>query len=511
MAPPQLMALLHAHLPYVADGPEQDWLFEAMAETYVPLLATLERMQGHCRGPLLALSFSPVLCEMLAADQTHARLGAYLDERIAAAGAAVASAGSAEEAGAARFYVGLYERTQTRAASLTHRGLLGAFRDLEAGGVVELLTTAATHALLPLLANSQSVRAQLATAREAHQRHFGKPPRGLWLPECGYAPGLEEAAAAEGFDYLFLAGHGVLDADPRPQCGPFAPVVLPNRVAAFPLDADSGQRVWNRHAGYPGSPWYREFHRDLGFERARPRRRGIGLHRVTGDVPLHEKAWYDPQHATDQARLDAGDFVRYVQEQAHALAGELGVAPLVTVAFDAELFGHWWLEGVDFLEAVLRGLSEPDDAVSLATPSEFLARAGRLQRVQPAASTWGRGGYFATWLDPSNDWIYPLLHRAEERLIELANGHNTPDALLRRALNQAARELMLAQSSDWPFMMSQGDKGEYAARRIRQHLDRFESLAQQISSAAVDVPGLRGLEAKDTVFPQLDYRLWATR
>lgn len=519
--PNALAIVLHAHLPLLTGEPERDWLFEAMAETYVPLLEALEGLAETNQGPLLALSLSPTLCAMLADEATATGFVEYLDARIALADQTARAAPDSSTSEAARFHAEFYLHVRELFDRKCSRQLLSRFARLRDSGHVELLTTAATHAILPLASTDGAIHAQIAIACVEHERHFGHRPRGFWLPECAYRPGIEEFLAREGIDYFVVAAHAVLHATPKPASGPLLPVLCPNRLAAFPIDIESAKQVWCRNEGYPGHASYREFHRDIGFDapyhEIKPflhedglrRSLGVRCFRVTGDVPLGAKLPYEPQSAYAQAREHAGDFVQARSQQHHQAASDLGVDPLLLVAYDAELFGHWWFEGVHFLKEVLNLASAPASSITLTTPDQYLQNAGQLQQVQPATSSWGEGGYFDRWLSPANDWIYPELHEAEATMAHFAACFPMATEPVTRALRHMARELLLAQSSDWAFMISQGDTSDYGAQRTRLHLARFAELAEHLQADSVDTERLALLERDYTLFPNIDHRLWA--
>jgi 1,4-alpha-glucan branching enzyme len=197
-------------------------------------------------------------------------------------------------------------------------------------------------------------------------------------------------------------------------------------------------------------------------------------------------------------------------KQVERLATHMDRPPLIVSPYDAELFGHWWFEGPVFLGDVLRQLHFDQNVIETITPERYLERHPTNQRVVPADSSWGLKGFNEQWLNESNAWIWPHLHAAGERMVELARKHaSASDPLVRRALNQAARELMLAQSSDWPFIMSTGTTTAYATRRFNDHIIRFDELYQELEEGRLDADSLRKLESEDNLFPDIDYRIYA--
>jgi 1,4-alpha-glucan branching enzyme len=312
--------------------------------------------------------------------------------------------------------------------------------------------------------------------------------------------------------------------DPRPKYGVFAPVRCPNGVAVFARDLETSQQVWSSIVGYPGHHEYREFYRDIGWDapleyllphlHAGGERRHLGLkyHRITGkDVPQPDKLPYDPVAARERAAGDAGDFVWKRINQARDLHRLLGRPPLVCSPYDAELYGHWWFEGPQFLDFVFRKLHWDQDEVAAISPGDFLDSGTPIQIQRPSQSSWGEDGYFKVWLNDANSWMYPHQQAAEERMTALANKHIEPEPLMLRALNQAARELLLAQSSDWAFQIYQGTTVEYATRRFRTHIRRFNHLAHEIDEGSFDLEKLDEIENRDTIFPEIDYRVFASR
>jgi 1,4-alpha-glucan branching enzyme len=305
-------------------------------------------------------------------------------------------------------------------------------------------------------------------------------------------------------------------------------------VAVFGRDAASSRQVWNAHVGYPGDPVYREFYRDIGFdlehdyiapyvhESGLRLATGIKYHRVTGrDVGLGEKAPWEPGVALERAAHHGDDFVGKLRDQALAARARLGSGappPLVVAPYDAELFGHWWHEGPAFLDRVMRRLAGDPDGVRPTTPSAYLAACPPSHRMQPAFSSWGEGGYAGPWLNHATQWIYPMVHAAGDRAMALARRHaGTDDPLLRRALNQMARELFLAQASDWAFMIHMGTNGDYPRRRVTGHVEAAERLARQVQagseagdgSGAIDAEALTTLEECDNLFPTLRFETLA--
>jgi 1,4-alpha-glucan branching enzyme len=520
-----LILVLHAHLPYVRHPEherflEEDWLFEALTESYIPLLAMMERLADDGVPFRLTLSLSPTLISMLEDELLQERYLRHLDRLSGLAEREMErTSGLPRLAPLADFYSRMIAKRREQFEGRYGRRLLPAFRALRDAGFVELLCGTATHAYLPLLRlEPAAVRAQVRAGAAYCAAKQGRAARGIWLAECGYYPGLDAVLREEGLDYFFLETHGLEHASPRPADVPYVPVRCPSGLVAFGRDQPVSRLIWSAQEGYPGDPDYREFYRDIGFElppshlgdclhEGRPGNTGFKYHRVTGATEAKEP--YEPATAARKARQHAADFVFKLRGRMSYLEGRMVRAPLVVAPFDAELFGHWWFEGPLFLEAVLRALAAGGEVV-MTTPSAYLEGARGLPEAQPAASSWGAEGYNAVWLGPENDWVWPRLHQAAEVMRSLAAMRDA-GTLIRRALDQALRSLMLAQASDWPFLMHTNTAANYARGRVEQHLGSFFYLAQAIGRGDVDPERLAAIEELDGVLPGcVDHRMFGT-
>jgi 1,4-alpha-glucan branching enzyme len=524
MPPAAVALLLHAHLPFVRhpeheDFLEERWLYEAITETYIPLLEMLDALDRDRVRARLTLSLSPSLLAMLADPLLRARYLRHLDRLVE-----LAEKEERRTRNDGRFhrlaemYLARFYRARAVFLDEWQRDLISAFRAYQERGVVEVITCAATHGLLPLLRLTPgAVRAQIEVAVAEYRRFFGRAPAGFWLPECAYEPGLDVELARAGIRWFVVDTHGLAHATPRPVYGAYAPVLCDSGVAAFARDPDSSKQVWSAEEGYPGDFWYRDFYRDVGFDLdygyVRPylpptgERIHLGLkyHRITGKTDHKEP--YEPDRARAQLEAHATHFVDARRRQTEWLGRAMDRPPIVVCPYDAELFGHWWFEGPTWLELVLRRLATTP-GLQARTPSDDLTEHPTLQRAMPAASTWGWKGHHEVWLSERNDWIYRHLHASAERLHALCRRHPSADERTRRALTQALRELFLAQASDWAFMMSRETTAQYAERRTREHLGRCQRLCAEVEDGNVDDLRLAALEDGDNLFPTLDYRVF---
>jgi 1,4-alpha-glucan branching enzyme len=519
-----LALVLHAHLPYVRhpeheDFLEEDWLYEAITETYLPLLEVLWKLVEDCVPFQLTMSLTPPLCHMLRDPLLQERYARYLGRSIALAHRECERNQGHEPLGeVSRFYLDRLLRMQSAYELRWKRDLVSAFGQLQELGVLEIITCAATHGFLPLMENSrESVRAQILIACDHYREMFGRSPRGIWLPECAYVSSLDSILSEANLRWFIVDSHGLMFGSPRPRYAIYAPCFTPAGPAVFARDRDSSRQVWSAEEGYPGDPAYRDFYRDIGLElsldylkdflpQEQTRRfTGLKYHRVTGRTS--EKEWYRRDWAMGAADHHAGHFMASRATQISNLKERMNLPPIVVSPFDAELFGHWWFEGPEFLNFFIRKAVYDQKEFRLATPSEYLGKQPTLQLAVPSSSSWGHKGYWEVWLDDSNSWIYPHLHTAARRMTESARANACgPSPLIERALRQMARELLLAQSSDWAFLMKTGTARNYASKRTKDHVLRFTRLYDQVRGGTVDEPFLSNCEWRDNVFPNLDWR-----
>ncbi len=554
--------ILHAHLPFVRHPEypeflEEDWLYEAITEVYLPLIFIFQSLHEAGVKPRLAMNVSPPLCEMLADEMLQTRYTAHLENLIELAKKELhrTKSESVNFHDVAKMYVENLTASLDLWNNRYKRNLINAFRELHDEGVIEIITCGATHGFLPLISTPEARRAQIQIAVANYKKHFGAQPRGIWLPECAYEPGVEDLLKDAGIEYFISDTHAILYGDPRPRYGVHAPVVCPNGVAVFARDVETSQQVWSAEIGYPGNAVYREFYRDIGWdapiEYLKPHlhedgnRRHLGLkyHRITGrDVPQNHKEPYIPALAREKAAENAAHFIGERIKQAHKLRETFeGHPPLVVSPYDAELYGHWWYEGPQFIDFFFKKLHFDQTEIQPITPGDFLDSGLPIQIQKPTASSWGEAGYYKVWLNENNSWMYPYQHDAERRMTAFADKFKVQSSKFKvaesgqetssnlepgtlnfeprvRVLNQLARELLLAQSSDWAFQIYQGTTVEYSTRRFQSHIHRFNLLANMLDSLSTldsrlsteSLDLLTEIESRDNIFPEIDYRIYCS-
>ncbi len=512
-----LAIVLHAHLPYVrSEEPgslEEDWFFQALVECYLPLLGTLEKAsKAKDQTPKITIGLSPTLLSLLEDEVLKNRFEEWVAIRLEVLNTLETNCR------AAQIYLKDHLKRQLKSWKSCEGDLIGRFKKLQASEVIDILTCAATHGYLPLLReNPEAVIAQLKTAVREHQRIFVTAPMGIWLPECAYYEGLDELMAEAGLRYAVLDGHGLLNAEPRPRYGLYAPICTKRGVAFFGRDSESTLPVWSARDGYPGNPNYREFHRDLGWDLSienlkkigiqEKRPLGIKLFKISSkNTSLADKEEYDPKAAKESVEKDAENYLKDRKKQLIKLENSMQIEPLLIAPFDAELFGHWWFEGPIFLSNIF--MKSKNEGIKLITLKEALQVTSKIQLCNPSPSSWGQGGFHDYWLDKSNAWIVHEWSKAGREMVSICS-KNLIDKSNIKVINQAGRELLLSQSSDWSFILKAGTTTELARERINLHLKRFWMLINTIKdNKIINQKTLKEIEREDSIFPLISPIDW---
>ncbi len=544
--PTDFIFTLHSHLPYVLHHGRwphgSDWICEAALDTYLPLLEVLRGLAADDVAAPVTIGFTPILANQLTSPVFVSEMETFFDQRIKACDEAPASLAATGDSHLLPL-VGFWRERLSRLRDLFHSiggDLVGAFRTLEAAGRIEIISSAATHGYLPLLARDESIRLQLAVGVSEHRRIFGRSPKGCWLPECAYRPrgpwepwptaprtgvrrGIEEHLADAGYQFFFVDAHLAaagrplgLSGDPAGDPSVHTPLrsviegeplrspyrayrVAHGSVAAYVRDPRASMQVWSRFEGYPGDEWYMEFHKMRWPG-------GLKLWRVTGPgVDLGEKQPYNPEAAAGKARDHANHFAHLLEGIA---AGQSQNRESVVVApFDTELFGHWWFEGPKFLEHVYRAAAGKREVIQPVTGSKHLEAHPPRAAIRLPWGSWGANGDSSMWLSDQTAWTWERLWPLEQSFWDVAPAALASPAA-RPVLAQAARELLLAQSSDWQFIISTGAAADYAEKRFREHCEETEKLIAALG------PGREGelessqklaaeLYERDHVFPNV--------
>lgn len=520
--------ILEAHLPFVKEYRSEDnlsqagnegWFFEAVSETYLPLLEVLDRLENDRVSFRLGLSISPLLCHMLGDEHLLKKYLAHTDKQIEFGKQELERASRAANGSDLKKLVEMqYNKLLDRRITFTERygaNILKAIDSYRRKGKIELLASCATNAFLPFISyNAESTQAQFEVAVSGYRRHFGACPQGFWLPQLGWTPELEPFLSAYNFSYTVVDSHALLFGNSSPKKGCFYPVRTPGGTFIMARDYHSVQEI----ESIASDSIYMDNNRDAGYELA-PENIGLflsadGERRRTGYKywSKNENALYNPKAASDRVMEYARSYLEKTVARLEEASKHMKEAPLSLYAHNADHFGRFWNEGPQFIEAIFRMASGYRDFQFLC-PSEYICKQdlASLQISMPEFSSWGENGYAETWLDASNDWIYRHLARSMERMTELAERFPDDTGLKERALNQAAKEILLAQSSDWPALLYRQDSTEYARSQAENALRNFTTIYEALGSNYISTEWLTNLERRHNFFPNINYRIFCRK
>jgi len=478
-----IVLVLHAHLPYIRIPHhwfplEELWLYQTMSECYIPLLRVFDRLDTEQVSFHLTVSLSPTLMQMLSDRYYQDRYRSWVKTMMRLL-EHIPKDDTAEQKKSRTFYRNFLNETLDY-FEMNKGDLLRCFKNHADSGNLTLITTAATHALLPAYrSQAELVDTQVSMGMEVFKKHFGASPEGFWMPEMAYYTGLDNILLENGIKYTFCDTRAVyLNGNP-PQSGHFAPSISPSSLVFFPRDPVLSMAVWSAQHGYPGDYRYREFHHDYmytlpdeileseGIDRIPA---GLKLYAITGETM--EKNWYNPEAARQQARAHAKDFMDKIHQRTAEIKDRIN-QPVFILPFDMELFGHWWFEGPVFIEELCRQASTSPSA-RMQSPGQ-LADDNNLLSFTPAESSWGGGGLFSTWYPPQLGWLYPKIH---DIYYKLKSGTGDIPAIIRE---QLLREICLAQASDWVFMIANGHTPDFAMNRLHDYIHAAEHLSDQLA------------------------------
>jgi 1,4-alpha-glucan branching enzyme len=515
------MFVLHSHLPYVRKKGRwphgEEMLYEAMAETYVPLLNMLNDLVKEGYHPHLTLSLTPILLEQLHDKFIKAQFIKYLEERMRACKAdrklyktdfvIKDEKDRKQHYFLADYYYNYYKKILSSFKTTYRKDLIKAFKKLQDKDVLDIITSSATHAYLPLFYDENSINEQLKVGVNTYKKYFGREPHGIWLPECGYRPLVKDEKGVKLFDgfenyledfninYFFTDSH-VLSPSMHtgkrqaPFFGPYtygsfeyeegegydendsptyqAYKVSKSKVNMLARDKYTALQVWSGEFGYPGDYQYREFH-------AKDSISGLQYCKITHHNGLDGKELYEPEIAQLRVQEHADHFTHLVEDRIRELHKQTDDYVCIVSSYDTELFGHWWFEGVDWLKEVLKKM-EKSEVVDVMRAGVYLNQHPPHEKVSIPESSWGLGGKHYVWMNGETEWMWPIIHDFSAKMKKASKDFPKAKGMKKAMLNQALRELLLLHSSDWPFLISTYQAKDYATERFIEHKDRFAKL-----------------------------------
>jgi len=522
--------VLHSHIPYVVSHGKwphgTDWLSEAAAETYIPLLRILRELEDDKINTRITISISPILAEQLADTLFQQELSSYLEMKISAAEddrKYFQAAGERHMMLLAENWIEFYASCREDFEKRYQRNILNGFTEYLEKGVLDIITCGATHGYFPLIGVDNAINLQVKAAVETHKKHFKNAPTGIWMPECAYRPGyrwkrpvgngypdaeyerhgIEEFLAEHGIEYTFIDSHLLRGGK---AIGAYAnrfeglkllvkqmkkeymfeeqknltPNTLYNlqssryenrHITLFTRDPKTSLQVWSGEWGYPGDGWYMDFHKKR-FPG------GLRYWRVTGaQCGLGDKEVYDPGIIESRIDENAAHFVNIIHSVLKEHKDRTGAPGVLTSPFDAELFGHWWFEGITFIKKIFQKLNTSLNVTPMTAKEAAQAFKPEITVSLPEGS-WGEGGFHYIWLNEHTDWTWRDLYQDELTAIDLVNtAKEMNNSELSEIVTQLIRELMLAHSSDWQFLISTFSARDYAEMRFAHHHNSFQRLA----------------------------------
>lgn len=518
---------LNAHLPYIRPLEderflEEDWYYEAVVESYLPLVRMFNKLIKDNVSFRITLVLSPSLVEMMKDRFLTDRLLEYIDSHIELGEKELKRLKNEPKVyKVAEEILEMYKLAKKEIEEEYNYNILSPFQTLNEDQKIEIITTASTYAFLPLYESKPSLlTSSFVTAMKVHFDNFKGYPSGLWLPECGYFPTLDAILKKDVLEskYFTLSSTAFSFSESYPKRGNYAPVKTPSGLYAFALDGALMSFVNSSLTGYPGDDDYREFYRDIGYDL--PRNyvgkylhnkehggfTGYKYYAVSGKKA--EKDIYERDKAMYKVKLHSENFISNIIEKKNKVQPLIDRPPIFNLAFDAELFGHWWKEGVDWLESVLR-LIDKSDELKTVTGSDYIKEYPEAEVFSPTFSSLADGTYSYPYLDGNNNKIQRLIFNALDKVQDLTTRFRTEiNSVKLRYLNQAVRDALLLCASDWPKILHNNSCPSYAEKRINEHLTNIDKICELLSHNKLETSWLVKAERHYPVFEGIDFKVF---
>lgn len=517
-----LLFIFHAHVPYLRHSNEaypleSSKFFEMLSYGLLPFLRMCGRLQ-HDRIPFkCALVISPLLCEMLKSPFCQERYTTYLNAHIDFAQQELNRSEDTAQKALIQLHLDALLRNRDDFIVRDNKNILKKIKELAAQGCIELLATSATPCFFPFYQDMpDALAAQIELGLSSFRSDFSSIPAGFWLPAMGYNTGLDQLIKQYGIDYTVLESQSFLFADRPPVHGVFSSASSECGLSILGKDRTACAEITHPETGAFVNPCYLNIDKDIGFDldgaelsclfdvKKGRRTTGFCYYRRDGGR-------YDCDAAARQAEQDAERFLLNRNAVLSEAADLLEADPLCSVVtLPLHFLGKTWFEGMHWLESVWRKLADIRD-MDCELPADYLKKVRRVQSIHPFYASNLPSGYADELINSSNDWLFPRIQKATERMIDLAKRFPDDQGLKERTLNMAAKEVLLAQSIDWPLMTNSHISAEYAIGRCQDHIDTFTGVYESLGSGSIGTDRLIKREKEYPLFQEMNYRFFIKR
>ncbi|UCC18549.1 MAG: glycoside hydrolase family 57 protein [Promethearchaeota archaeon] len=514
--------ILHGHIPWCKMSgvwpAGEEWLLEAMNETYIPMLNLLRELKESNVKTAITINITPILAEQLADEYMKQRFTEYMENLISRAKKDIKRFENHQiRKEIAEYHFKNLNHTLDTFYHNYYRDIPGSFRWLQDEQLIELITCAATHGILPLFECDSGIFSQIQLAFDTHKEYFGKEPKGVWLPECAYRPkeykdgkfreSIDYWLNNSGLKYFFVDSHGIIDAEILEQKNEIGlnmnfGYTLESGVFVFGRNRKSSRQVWDAKIGYPGNEYYREFHQ-------KDHESGLHYWRITDkQTGKGEKQYYNIEQAKNIVESHASNFVSLITDELIEFSNKFNSTGIVISPYDFELFGHWWMEGITWLKKIFNFIHNHED-IDMITISDYISKfKNKFSVIRMQESSWGEGGHFQVWKNPDHGWIWPYINGSIKEYEKLLETNPNPNEWKKRILKQIARELLLMEGSDWPFLLYTKQAKEYANKRFHHHHQRFNKLIWAAKDFGeknrISINQLKEIESIDSCFQDIN-------
>ena len=514
--------ILHGHIPWCKKSGTwpagEEWLMEAMNESYIPMLNVLRDLKKKSIKTAITINITPILAEQLADEYMKQRFSEYMDHLILRAKKDITRfENHTERKKIAEFHLKNFEHVLETYYHNYYRDILGSFKWFQDEGMIELITCGATHGFLPLFENDSGIFSQIQTAVDSHKKYFKREPKGIWLPECAYRPRVYKNGTMResidywlnnsGIEYFFVDSHGIITADILGEKNEIGLNTnfgynLITGVSVFGRNQTISRQVWDAKIGYPGNEFYQEFHK-------KDHESGLHYWRITNkNKGREEKQFYNLEKVSEMIRSQSYHFESLLKAELSQFSTDYNKKGIIISPFDFELYGHWWAEGIDWLKSVIEMIYN-DNNIEMITISDYVNKfKTSFSIIAMKKSSWGEGGDFRVWKSPEHAWIWPYINSSIKEFEDVLERNPSPNDWEKKILKQIARELLLMEGSDWPFLLYTAQTKEYANQRFHQHHQRFLKLIWAAKNfednSRISLNELEKIESIDSCFQDID-------